>query len=465
MLQHSTSFPSFSHFSTLFFFPCTVLSLACIAHNSFSLQYTPPTPQPISLANIQYSPHNGNANDDQDGLPTTSHKSSFTEIAKAPLKIYVPAAPPPNHNPLNDIWATSTHKAAQEDATHPLDKEAYYKALNCPVCEDSKDAKDCPSWDEVLKEAPFDVSRCPSVQSLKNANHKDTGVPAGAGGKPLISYIYIESPTSRANLAFFANHALHDGADFAFLLYGATSVDDDILPKGRNNIYISRKPLPKASCNPIASHFENLSRKGKQGRKQLKDIYERFILMDSSMRGPFIPRWSSSCWSSAFLTQLAEKTKLVSTHLNCAKDHRPYLQTHMLGTDRAGLTALIADKRLKSASCPDSQDARDTKSGLIQRDVTAAIRDKGWEAVVLDMAWRDVSEFRYLKCETDGDHFVPKGNETVSIDPWEVLFLDAGEGKKEDEKQTERREREKAMLQLVSARVGASGYSSYEACK
>jgi len=38
--------------------------------------------------------------------------------------------------------------------------------------------------------------------------------------------------------------------------------------------------------------------------------YERFILLNASIRGPFIPFWSRSCWSDVYTNRLSQSTKV-----------------------------------------------------------------------------------------------------------------------------------------------------------
>jgi hypothetical protein len=44
--------------------------------------------------------------------------------------------------------------------------------------------------------------------------------------------------------------------------------------------------------------------------KQLKERYKRFILMNASIRGPFVPPWSRECWSDAYLGKLTHRIKV-----------------------------------------------------------------------------------------------------------------------------------------------------------
>lgn len=41
--------------------------------------------------------------------------------------------------------------------------------------------------------------------------------------------------------------------------------------------------------------------------------YKRFILMNASIRGPFVPHWSKECWSDAYLDKVTDKVKVRPT--------------------------------------------------------------------------------------------------------------------------------------------------------
>jgi hypothetical protein len=38
--------------------------------------------------------------------------------------------------------------------------------------------------------------------------------------------------------------------------------------------------------------------------------YRRFILMNASIRGPFMPHWSGQCWSEVYLRKVTEEVKV-----------------------------------------------------------------------------------------------------------------------------------------------------------
>ena len=222
-------------------------------------------------------------------------------LEKEPLRIYVPPDNLPTDNPLYDIPGLY-HEASSPPATYPDKNE------NGPP-----EASDTPSTEKECPLQPFDISKCPSVQHISEyskpsgqSQPSDLLSPAIQHDRPLILYVYSESDFGRINLAFFINHGLHDSADFIFILNGETDVDTKVLPIGRPNIQIIKR---ENTCFDLGAHAEVLTKEQENGRA-LKDMYKRFILMNASIRGPFVPHWSKECWSDAYLGRLNEKVKV-----------------------------------------------------------------------------------------------------------------------------------------------------------
>lgn len=118
----------------------------------------------------------------------------------------------------------------------------------------------------------------------------------------VILYAYEETPISRINAEFFLRHALHDEADFIFILNGPTDLDT-LIPTASNIQIIHAK---QKSCFGLGIYGQVL----KQDKSAIVNKYNQFILMSAVIRGPFVPHWSSACWSSAFLGRLTDKVKV-----------------------------------------------------------------------------------------------------------------------------------------------------------
>lgn len=117
--------------------------------------------------------------------------------------------------------------------------------------------------------------------------------------RPLILYAFFETPGARLNLEFFIRHALHDAADFLFVLNGDTSAAN-LLPERDNIRFVKRAN----DCYDLGAFAEILT------QDDMYKNYNRYILMNASIRGPFMPSWSGQCWSDVYLDKLSDTTKV-----------------------------------------------------------------------------------------------------------------------------------------------------------
>lgn len=130
----------------------------------------------------------------------------------------------------------------------------------------------------------------------------DKGV-AAIHGSPntLVTYVFNEDELdiSRANFEFFLQHGLHGKADFVFIFNGETSAWQ-LVPDLPNVKVVLRDN----TCYDMGAHAEVLQKDGLYKR------YKQFIMMNGSIRGPFLPAWAKACWTDRFLSMLTDETKV-----------------------------------------------------------------------------------------------------------------------------------------------------------
>ncbi|KAJ0162062.1 hypothetical protein CTA2_5166 [Colletotrichum tanaceti] len=230
------------------------------------------------------------------------------------------------------------------------------------------------------------------------------GAPAKQADRALILFTYAESEASRANLLFFLRHGLHGAADFVFVFNGDT--DAAALVPSRENVKIVKRD---ATCFDLGAAGQVL-REGDLWKR-----YRKFILMNASLRGPFLPSWTDSCWSDLFLSKVTDKVKvrrdcrvggsrlvwhlpntppppnqgdecpspvssymslsirlfeanrhdlfkLVGITANCSP--RFYLPSMILATDKVGMSLLLDPQAALAASTPDKYGGADDPVGL-----------------------------------------------------------------------------------------------------
>jgi hypothetical protein len=120
--------------------------------------------------------------------------------------------------------------------------------------------------------------------------------------RPLILFAYKEAEKARPNLEFFLKHGLHAAADFIFILNGETDAHK-LIPSDKPNIKIVKR---ENKCMDLGAYAEVLT------NKDLYKKYKRFIMLNTSIRGPFVPYWANRCWSDAYLSKVTEKNKVCS---------------------------------------------------------------------------------------------------------------------------------------------------------
>lgn len=120
--------------------------------------------------------------------------------------------------------------------------------------------------------------------------------------RPLVLYAFFDTEAARRNLMFFLEHGLHDEVDILFVLNGETDAES-LLPRAGNIRYVKRSN----ECYDLGAFAEVLT------TNDLYTKYKKYILMNSSLRGPFVPYWSDNCWSERYLSKLTDKIKVPIT--------------------------------------------------------------------------------------------------------------------------------------------------------
>ncbi|KAF3765025.1 hypothetical protein M406DRAFT_356769 [Cryphonectria parasitica EP155] len=153
--------------------------------------------------------------------------------------------------------------------------------------------------------------------------------PSHGRDRPLILYAYAESDNARENLEFFVKRGLHARADFIFIFNGETDAVG-MIPTNLENVKIVQR---ENTCYDIGAFGQVLAKDG------LWMKYKRFITLNASIRGPFLPVWSDECWTDAFLNKLSDTVKLVGLSYHCVPS--PHVQSMLLATDRVGMKILL----------------------------------------------------------------------------------------------------------------------------
>jgi hypothetical protein len=210
------------------------------------------------------------------------------------------------------------------------------------------------------------------TSSQEKVSSIEVGDNQTASDRPLIIYAYYETENARQNLEYFLAHGLHGAADFIFILNGDNHAEG-IIPTRPNIRYIKREN----DCYDLGAFAEVLTNGG------LYRNYKKFITMNASIRGPFLPYLSTGCWSDMFLSRVTEEVKvgfcfqnctilclysietnldfqLVGMTVNCQAPV-PHIQSMIWATDRVGIETLLFPTeeqidRLKGSLPPRKED-------------------------------------------------------------------------------------------------------------
>lgn len=141
----------------------------------------------------------------------------------------------------------------------------------------------------------------PAKNPVKGGGTKADGDVASSipTDRPLILYAYSETPNARSNLIFFLAHGLHQSADFVFIINGESDATS-LIPE-QPYITIVKRPN---DCYDLGAHAEVLI------KDDLYKKHKRFILMNASIRGPFLPSWAAGCWSDMYLGKITDNVKV-----------------------------------------------------------------------------------------------------------------------------------------------------------
>ncbi|KUJ18928.1 uncharacterized protein LY89DRAFT_581954, partial [Mollisia scopiformis] len=245
--------------------------------------------------------------------------------------------------------------------------------------------------------------------------------------RTLIMYAYAESPNARENLEFFIAKGIHGLADFLFVFNGETDADS-LLPVGKHNIKIVKR---ENKCYDLGTIGEVLA------KDALWKGYKRFITLNASIRGPFLPTYSSeNCWSDIFLSRITDHVKLVGTSMNC----KPYqhVQSMLLATDDIGMGILLSPSLADSVEVNDVFGSASDPTGFTpcyaamgqaihgEMGLTELIRKQGYEVDVLLTAFHAETPTTYCEANAHPEDILYEGKYYGSnVHPYELVFIKA----------------------------------------
>ena len=245
----------------------------------------------------------------------------------------------------------------------------------------------------------------------------------------LIQYVYHQSEDADFNLRFFLKHALHKKADFVFVINGHSSLVEEIPQRPNIKVVIREN-----KCFDIGAHGDILPK--------LERNYSRIILMNASVRGPFLPRWANACWSDILFGKLNDQVKIVGTTANC--DISPHLQSMLLAFDHVSIQLVLP---LLKNCFTDMRDAID--NGEVK--LTSAVLNAGYKADYLMSKPWDWEHCLNPDTATS-DLLLTDRYDGMTVHPFEVIFFKS------------KRFKDYPVLLKHTEWMAQERYSSYDHC-
>ena len=243
--------------------------------------------------------------------------------------------------------------------------------------------------------------------------------------RPLVLYVYHETESARTCALFFIKHGLNAEADFIFVINGESDIELS-LPQNASNVKFIKR---ENKCYDLGSMGVILRANG----SELVKKYKRFILLNDSIRGPFLPTWATGCWTDKFLSKITNEVKLVGITYNCQPTK--HVQSMFLATDDVGIKIFLAgsttdldgkpDYELNPRSLAGFSTCPETMHFAISNEMslTNLIYRAGYKVAVLMTAIYSQDNY-YQDCNNE-EMNVPQGYFGSNIHPYETIFFKA----------------------------------------
>lgn len=294
--------------------------------------------------------------------------------------------------------------------------------------------------------------------------------PADDPWRTLVLYAFSDTPGARDNLRFFLRHGLHAAADFIFILNGVdnATVAELQIPEGAHNIRTVVRPN---TCFDLGAYGEVLRSKEQRtdlgwgpAKLDLWRRYKRFIMLNASVRGPFLPHWGQgACWSDLFVQRVTVDTKLVGLTANCWPHF--HVQADVWATDFVGMELLMHPPAPGPNSTVDDFAERNAPVGLatcypdLNRAVhaelgaTRVMLDAGWKVDLMMSAFHGIANYSsWCDPQQHGDLLWQNKYFGMNAHPYETLFVKTN------------RDIDPVMIERLTDWHWRSAWRSWDAC-
>lgn len=235
--------------------------------------------------------------------------------------------------------------------------------------------------------------------------------PGSGDARTLVMYVYYEADAvARENLEFFLKVGVGQKADplidYLLIVNGDCSLPLTGLPP---NVRVFKR---ENACYDGGSAGEVLKKVDSSG-------YRFFMILNSSVRGPFLPRhWPPGLpWTSAFTSLITDTVKLVGTTISC--EEQVHVQSMVLATDTVGMRVLLKEGALDCA-----QDRADAIKRF-ELGSSTTIMKHGYSIDCLMLRYRGVDWRRQKSCNMGANPSFALGSDGLPTNPLELVFVKA----------------------------------------
>ncbi len=255
------------------------------------------------------------------------------------------------------------------------------------------------------------------------------------------------------NLKYFIKNAVreNDGVDYYFILQNVgnkivNETELPLLPK-RNAHYIQHENLCFdfgtvgwfLNTYTVGNPWVNQTTIADQEKKINITRYKYFIMINSSVRGPYFPPYylkfvsdykkdfeKSFYWYYVFTKRLNEKIKLTGCTICCGP--RPHVQSYVLVTDFIGFTIMLkpgAHGGSRSEGIFGCYPSKGDVSVYSEVASSTRILDEGYmiDCVLTKYQTINFKEKYNHGCNQNKLPYVDKEFEGISLEPYEVVFI------------------------------------------
>lgn len=267
-----------------------------------------------------------------------------------------------------------------------------------------------------------------TIIDLKNGNIICNNIITYNMEKTLIIYV---THTMNENLTFFCNNGYIDNPMYDFIfVFNDPLFKLIFLPQKKNVRVITRENIG----GDFGGWTHALFYKDDDG-KYTYEKYHFFVLLNSTVRGPFLPQWYNQekqiYWPELFKSKINDNVKLVGSTINLSGyvcneyniKYIPHVQSMLLVTDMIGLKIgidnKIFDRNFMSMGKIET---------IIKKEIgfSRAIIEKGFNISCMLQLYRNI-DFRNDVSEklkdVIGDHWYHEKYVGINISPFEVIFF------------------------------------------